>query len=225
MVCTYAFGCSDDGVAGDGDGSGGTTAADGTSADATGGNGGSAETNDEGSASGGGSAGDGGDSDSGGGSQCDDDRDCQDGECVALVEGGVRVCVFPVIDAMDCPDDPNGGRLPHKCCDSSECKVGICVSNDFGPQCSGAVLIPYNICVADECTVGEACAERQVCIPAGALAFPVATCIDVACVQDSDCDDAPSGTCVIEPSTTCCNDLLPRCRYPDTSPVSDECPP
>jgi hypothetical protein len=86
-------------------------------------------------------------------------------------------------------------------------------------------LDPYNICLADTCTEHADCGAGSACIPAGALGFPVATCTQVGCLSDADCTDGPGGHCAIAPSTTCCGDAIPRCRYDDSPPIGNECPP
>ena len=213
---------SADASAGSGDGGDGateTTDGDGSgngSGSGSGGGSGSGDGSDDGADDGG----------SGGGGQCAGDGDCPDGTCVELIPGGVTVCLGPVFEATRCAKDPNGqGELPHECCNTGECDAGICTGNLFGPQCSGAKQIPFNICLSDQCTSSDDCDASMTCVPAGALGYPVATCVALSCVSDADCDAAAGGQCVVEPSTTCCADAMPRCRYPDTPPIGDECPP
>jgi hypothetical protein len=178
-----------------------------------------------------GGTGDGGTSDGGAGDggivdfQCTADGDCTEGVCTELVDGGVGVCVGPISESDSCPPGPGGEPAPHECCNTGECDAGVCTWNLYGPRCSGAEIIGYNVCATDECASHADCGEGRACIPAGALGYPVASCDSVACLRDSDCAERPGGRCTLTPSTTCCNDMKPRCRYPDSPPISDECPP
>jgi len=142
-------------------------------------------------------------------------------ECVELAPGGVKVCVQTPVEATRCSA---GEGAADECCSSVDCASGKCFPTPIAPACSGERIGVYNVCAADQCSADADCTGGAWCLPAGALGHAVATCIS-SCRQDSDCTEKVGGRCVIEPTTTCCGDDLPRCRYPDTPPVGDECPP
>ncbi len=140
---------------------------------------------------------------------CRSNVDCPpDGACVALVDGGYRVCQFPVPPAQTC----EAGR-GDECCSPADCDAGSCFFDDAPRECSPIARVPFNRCMTDECANDGDCGAAKICAGPGIFS-PVRVCVDGACHVDADCTASAGGRCVLYRDSCCSIARGLYCAYP-----------
>ena len=158
---------------------------------------------------------------------CIIDADCPKGQCVALTQGGYKVCVSKPDEATIC----NSGGAD-ACCTTSDCVMnggGVCYAGSDLQFCGGA-FPGFNQCVKDACASDADCASGPfpaLCAPDGAFGLPKRKCLVAFCHVDSDCTAKPGGACVLVGGNPCCSHPAPDglgCVYSGGCTTDTDCP-
>ncbi len=131
-------------------------------------------------------------------SECHSDADCPGGSCVD-VNGGYRMCRYPVPEATQC-EQPQFDA----CCTSADCDVegDACYLGPLTPFCGGVKPLPANACGQDLCKSDADC-DGGVCVPSGVVGNAVAMCVPAQCFGTT-CGQEHLTSCVLV-RDPCCN--------------------
>ncbi len=125
--------------------------------------------------------------------RCSSNEECgPSGQCVEIVAGGFRTCLFPLPKSQPCTDAGSTGPFDDECCGACD-GGGVC---SLRMSCGGAFFNPYNVCVHDACKSDVECGTNGVCIPA--VDGGQRSCLVTnECKVHTDCKAAPDGICAI----------------------------